>query len=323
MTVQPKQTANSFYVSNAQLGSSLRACAEAARGLGQDNRWRPNSSSETATVWRAAATDMRARTLTEADVQAITLIHSGLEHVVATAQSISGGRALLPHTLARTATEHLLRAQHLLDETASPEDRIQRRLNEWLYAIRESGYRRQGLLSSDVVAMAGLTPDDLGLSESDLLQQVHDRAEAVGEVITDRDPSNKKARVLRVEGTPGRLSTMRLAEIYTAGEAGGIPAFTMRGLSASVHGTEIGLLQSFSDGAPADPSLGGVIVPVPTQLDPPVLAFSLLGVLLSLVNATDSMRIRFAWPGHTKADRRYQREKDALLAFWSRALDAP
>ena len=219
-TVQLKQTANPVHVSNAQLGSSLRACAEAARGFGQDNRWRPNGDSETATMWRAAASDMRARTLTEADVQAITLFHSGLEHVVATAQSLSAGRALLPHTLARTATEHLLRAQHLLDETASPEDRIQRRLNEWLYAITESGYRRQGLLRSEVIATAGLTADDLGLTESDLLRQAHDRAAAVGEVITDRDPSNKKARVPRVEGTQGRLSTMRLAEIYTAGEAG-------------------------------------------------------------------------------------------------------
>ncbi len=322
-TVQPKQTANAFHVSNAQLGSSLRACAGAASGFGQDNRWRPNSDSETATVWRAAAIDMRARTLTEADVQAITLLHSGLEHVAATAQSISAGRALLPHTLARTATEHLLRAQHLLDETATSEDRIQRRLNEWLYAITESGYRRQGLLNSDVIATAGLTPDDLGLTESDLLQQAHDRAEAVGEVITDRDPSNKKTRGPRVEGTPGRLSTMRLAEIYTAGEAGGIPAFTMRALSASVHGTEIGVLQSFSDDAPADPSLGGVIVPVPAQLDPPTLAFSLLGVVLSLVNAIDSIRIRFAWASQTKADRRYQRDKDALLATWGRALNAP
>lgn len=225
-------------------------------------------------MWRAAATDMRARTLTEADVQAITLVHSGLEHVVATAQSISAGRALLPHTLARTATEHLLRAQHLFDETASPDDRIQRRLNEWLYAITESGQRRQGLIKSDVIATAGLIPDDLGLSQSELLEGAHERAVAVGETITDLDPQGKKSRYPRVEGTPGRLSTMRLAEVYTAGEAGGIPTFTMRSLSASVHGTEIGLLQSFSSDAPADPSLGDVIVPVPAQLDPPTLAFS-------------------------------------------------
>lgn len=143
--------------SRAQLGSSLRACAEAARALGHTHRWRPEGESETAATWRSAATDIRARTLTEADVQAITLLHSGLEHVVATAQSISAGRALLPHTLARTATEHLLRAQHLLDETATPRERIQRRLNEWLYAITESGYRRHGLLNSDVIATAWLT----------------------------------------------------------------------------------------------------------------------------------------------------------------------
>ena len=319
----PKQTANALPVSNAQLGSSLRACAEAAGSLGKDHRWRPNGDSETATMWRTAATDMRARTLTEADVQAITLVHSGLEHVVATAQSISARRALLPHTLARTATEHLLRAQYLLDETASSDDRIQRRLNEWLYAITESGFRRQGLINSDVIATAGLTPDDLGLSQSDLVQEAHERAAALGETITDRDPKGKKARVPRVEGTPGRISTMRLAEVYTAGAAGGIPAFTMRGLPASVHGTEIGVLQSFSDDAPADPSLGDVIVPVPAQLDPPTLAFSLLGVVLSLVNATHSIRMRFAWPNHTKADRRYERAKDALLATWSTALDAP
>lgn len=322
-TVPAKQTANALPISNAQLGSSLRACAEAAGSLGNENRWRPSGGSDTATTWRSSATDMRARTLTEADVQAITLVHSGLEHVVATAQSISAGKALLPHTLARAATEHLLRAQHLLDETASPDVRIQRRLNEWLYAITESGHRRQGLLTSDVVATAGLNPDDLGQPQSDLIQEVRERADAVGEMITDRDPAGKKVRAARVEGTPGRISTMRLAEIYTAGEAGGIPAFTMRSLSASVHGTEIGLLQSFSDDSPADPSLGDVIVPVPAQLDPPTLAFSLLGVVLSLVNATDSIRSRFAWANHTKADRRYDRSKEALQATWGTTLNAP
>lgn len=316
----PVQTANASLVSNAQLGSSLRKCAEAVGGLGKEHRWRPNGESDTAVMWRAAATDLRARTLTEADVQAITLVRSGLEHVIATAQSISAGRALLPHTLARTATEHLLRAQHLLDETASPDDRIQRRLNEWLYAITESGQRRQGLVNSDVIATAGLTPDDLGLSQSDLLQEAHERAAAVGETITERDPQGKRTRYPRVEGTPGRLSTMRLAEIYTAGEARGIPSFTMRNLSATVHGTEIGVLQSFSDAAPEDPSLGDVIVPEPIQLDPPTLAFSLLGVLLSLLNTTDSIRVRFGWPNHSKADRRYDRAKDALMATWSSAL---
>lgn len=324
LTVVPvKKTADDSLISNAQLGSSLRTCAEAARHLGKEHRWRPNGDSDAAAMWRAAATDMRARTLTEADVQAITLVHSGLEHVVATAQSISAGRALLPHTLARTATEHLLRAQHLLDETASPDDRIQRRLNEWLYAITESGQRRQGLINSDVIATAGLTPDDLGLSQSDLMHEAHERADALGETITDRDPNGRKSRYARVDGTLGRLSTMRLAEVYTAGEAGGIPSFTMRSLSATVHGTEIGVLQSFSEDAPEDPTLGDVIVPDPVQLDPPTLAFSLLGVVLSLLNTTDSIRVRFGWPNQSKADRRYDRAKDALMATWSAALDAP
>lgn len=192
-----------------------------------------------------------------------------------------------------------------------------------MYAITESGQRQQGLIKSDVIATAGLTPDDLGLSQSDLLQEAHERAAAVGETITDRDIQGKKSRYPRVEGTPGRLSTMRLAEIYTAGEAGGIPSFTMRNLSATVHGTEIGVLQSFTDDAPEDPSLGYVIVPEPVQLDPPTLAFSLLGVVLSLVNATESIRLRFEWPSQTRADQRYERAKDALLASWGAALDTP
>ncbi len=240
--------------------------------------------------------------------------------MVATAQSITAGKALLPHTLARTATEHLLRTHHLLDETATSRERIQRRLNEWLYAITEAGHRRQGLLNSDVIATAGLTPADLGLPLPDQLHEAYERAAAVGETITNLGANGKKIRVPRVEGTPGRISTMSLAEIYTAGGAGGIPAFTMRSLSASVHGTEIGVLQSFSNDSPADPYLGGVIVPEPAQLDPPALAFSLLGVVLTVVNTTDSIRIRFGWPDHTPADRRYERAKDALIRIWSTAI---
>lgn len=79
------------------------------------------------------------------------MLHSGLEHAAATGQSISAGRPFVPHSLARTAMEHLLRAQHLLDADAAPDERIRRRLNEWLYAIVESNYRREGLLNTEPV----------------------------------------------------------------------------------------------------------------------------------------------------------------------------
>lgn len=134
-------------ITHAQLGSALRECTESARALGAAHRWRPNTYSASAANWRAADQDPVARTLCEADVQAITLLHSGYEHAAATGQSISAGRPFLPHSLARTATEHLLRAQHLLDMEAAPGERIRRRMNEWLYAIVESSYRREGLLN--------------------------------------------------------------------------------------------------------------------------------------------------------------------------------
>lgn len=309
-------------VTHAQLGSSLRACAATSLRLGVAHRWRPAADSEVAANWRASATDAAARTLTEADVQGLMLVRSGLEHALATGASISGGRAVLPHTLGRTALEHLLRAQHLLDENAEPPERIERRLNEWLYAIVESDYRRQGLIGTPHFAALGLDAQDLGADKATLLESVEQRAAALGLSITDR-PSGKKIKVPRVAGSRGRASTMALAETYTAGGAVGFPSFTLRGHSASVHGTEIGLLGSFASSALPDDQLGGVILPEPKPMEVPSLAFSLLGVLLSVVNVTDSLRVRFGWPSHVKSDREHQRARDRAVEVWGSALDSP
>lgn len=124
-----------------------------------------------------------------------------------------------------------------------------------------------------------------------------------------------------VVGTAGRPTTMKLAEIYTAGGASGIPSFTLRGHSALIHGTEIGLLNCFTSEAP-DPGLGGVNLPRPSAMDPPALAFSLLGVLLTVVNATDAIRSRFDWSVDLSADRRQRQAVTRAVDIWSAAINA-
>lgn len=312
-------TSTDRVVSRAQLGSSLRDCAESSRALGARHGWRPAPDSESAEDWQAAASDPTARTLCEADVQAVTLLHSGLEHACVTGQLISAGRAFLPHTVARTTTEHLLRAQFLLDADADRPERARRRLNEWLHAIIESNHRRQGLVNTGVLETVQLDPAGLGKDKSVLLAEVSSRAEGVGEAILT---TGKWAKSPRVAGTEGRPSPMRLAERYTAGGAAGIPSFTMRGHSAMTHGTEIGTLACFSDDAPADPALGDVIVPQPRPMDVPETAFCLLGVLLTTINALDEVRIRFGWPPDAKVDRRYDRAKAKAVETWSAAVNA-
>ena len=122
-------------------------------------------------------------------------------------------------------------------------------------------------------------------------------------------------------GTNGRLSTMRLAELYTAGEASGIPSFTMRGHSAVTHGTEIGILSHFADNSPEDPNLGGVIVLCPEAMDVASTAFSLLGVLLTSLNATDAMRQHFGWPASAAIDRKYEEAQAKATETWSAAVN--
>lgn len=306
--------------SRSQLGATLRSCAESARALGAHHRWRPDLAAESAEDWRPAAVDMAARTLCEADVQAVTLMHSGLEHAAVTGQLLAAGRVFLPHTAARTASEHLLRAQHLVDPTTTPEERRRRRLNEWAYAAVEADYRRQGLISSVLKTADWVDPEeplDLGKSKKELFAEIAERATAIGEELFI---GGKHANLPRVAGTDGRLSTMRLAELYTAGDASGIPSFTMRGHSAVTHGTEIGILSHFAEDAPEDPNLGGVIVPRPEALDVASTAFSLLGVLLACLNATDAMRQRFGWPASAAIDRRYEKAQAKATETWSTAL---
>lgn len=265
---------------------------------------------------------MTARTLCEADVQAVTLMHSGLEHAAATGQLLSAGRVFLPHTVARTASEHLLRAQHLVDPTASPKERRQRRLNEWAYAAVESDYRRRGLTSSILKTADWVDPDeplDLGKSKEELFAEISERAADIGEGMLTK---GRYAKLPCVVGTDGRLSTMRLAELYTAGGATGIPSFTMRGHSAVTHGTETGILGHFAADAPEDRKLGGVIVPRPEALDVAATAFSLLGVLLACLNATDAMCQRFGWPASAAIDRRYEKARTKATETWSRAVNS-
>uniref|UniRef100_UPI00286E7399 hypothetical protein n=1 Tax=Nocardioides sp. TaxID=35761 RepID=UPI00286E7399 len=128
-------------------------------------------------------------------------MHSGLEHAAVTGQLLAAGRVFLPHTVARTASEHLLRAQHLVDPTATPEERRRRRLNEWAYAAVESDYRRQGLISSVLKTADWVDPEeplDLGKSKKELFAEISERAKAIGEELS---VTGKHAKLPRVAGT--------------------------------------------------------------------------------------------------------------------------
>jgi hypothetical protein len=89
-------------------------------------------------TWDRWRKDALSQTVLEADMQGALLVRTSLEHLVTLAEAISRRRAWVPHTVARTAIEHALRARHLLDPQATDLQRAARRLNEWMYAISEA-----------------------------------------------------------------------------------------------------------------------------------------------------------------------------------------
>src|SRR5204863_4511143 len=74
-------------VSAHQLGATLRTLAERCLEVGHQWAWEPAPDSMAAKDWGIEArSDAMARTLAEADVQAVILLRSALEHAIVTAQ---------------------------------------------------------------------------------------------------------------------------------------------------------------------------------------------------------------------------------------------
>lgn len=145
-------------------------------------------------MWQVASIEWQtaeealARTAAEADVHAIALIHSGLEHADLVARTVSRGLAYSPHTVARTAEEHLLRALHYqVTNRASAlgghEDQLaiaEVRFNQVLSNLSESGRLAGGLAATD---WAALTNDDIVAEQ---WKETRSRVEALGWQIETR-----------------------------------------------------------------------------------------------------------------------------------------
>lgn len=96
----------------------------------------------------------------------------------------------------------------------------------------------------------------------------------------------------------------------------------MRGQAAIAHGSEIGLLACTADDGLPVSALGDIIVPVPQPMTVPNIAFNLLSVVLTTVNAVEAVRTRFAWPAHPRLDRRYESASAKMTRLWADAVNA-
>jgi hypothetical protein len=120
----------------------------------------------------------------------------------------------------------------------------------------------------------------------------------------------------------GRLSTMRLSEMYLVNddEGGqGVPSFLWRNHSAVSHGMETGLMQSTTEDL--DPETG-INVPRPRIMSTPELAYALMGVPLMTVNAMRSLSNRFDWQLTGKEGAALEKTRDHMLEMWQIAVNA-
>ena len=292
-----------------QLGAVLREYSASARKVGDENRWRVAPGSAEATVWKAAA-DTRGPlefTLTEADVHAVLLVRSALAHADEVGRTISAQQPFLPNSVGRTVVEHALRARFVLDESATPQERAERRLDDLLYAVTEAERQREGFAKQ-----AKLAEGELG-DLSGRLKDVEARAAALGFTVTKTKAGGRRA------SDAGRPGTGSLAERYLAGEYPGVLGLLVRGHAASSHGVETALLDASTD--EFDPETG-IHMPQPAVMAPPLLSIALMGVPLALISTVDTLATRFEWPKDGKAWQALDRSRTRLLETWSAASNA-
>lgn len=279
-----------------------------AQRLGDANRWRPAPTSEAAVTWADASITESplALTLTEADVQAILLIRSAIDHTDVVARAITRRDPFLPHSISRVALEHALRALYLIEPGLTPAQRVERRLDDLLHAVAETERQRTGLLKWGL--LASLEPDPMEKE----LDQIEARASALHLTIT----ITRRGRRVSEHGRP---STIALAEKYLSGPYGGIAEFLIRGHGASVHGVETAFLGATTD--QYDPTTG-INLPVPILADTPSLAFMLLNVPLALGRAFRDLASQFGWSGKGKPWREWERQQARLVSTWAEAIGA-
>lgn len=297
-------------VSAMQLGASLRALAEGCLTVGDQWAWEPAPDSKAAEDWGLDAySDALARTLAEADVHAVSLLRSALEHAVVTAQAISAGRAFVPLTTGRTATEHAVRAQYLFDAEAPRLERAARRMNEWLFAIEEREWQRKG-----IVAASHPGADQIEDS-SRQLRLVEERVAALG--LGLEKSRNGRRHISGYEERPG---PMVLSERYLSdADAHGVTTAIFKTKHAFMHGLETGLLSASVE----VPSSFEVQLMRPQQMPVGDLAFSLLQVAFSAFNATRAMAVRFERGGDGDvAWGRLIKNRESLLETWAAPISS-
>lgn len=245
-------------------------------------------------------------TLAEAEAHGVLLVRSALEHASAVATAISSRRPFLPHSIGRTALEHALRAHHLLDPDATSIERVGRRLDEWLYAVTESGYRRIGIVK------AGHPGSEDVQDETVMVERIRIRAASLG-----LDVVKGQRDDYRVTPT-GRASTMSLAESQLGAGGAGVPTFLIRNHAAVAHGVETGLLACAVDGIDLET---GINVPEPMIAEPPDLAYGLMCVPLAMVNAIRALSLRLEWEQSDTRWRDYTRDHARLIETWERAVE--
>lgn len=317
-------------VSAETVVATLRSCVDAAHRLGRANEWVPRNGSVSAGIWEIASSEWRtpaealARTVAEAEVHAVALVRSGLEHADLVSRTVARGLAYAPHTVARTAEEHLLRALHYLvtsqhGEIGSVEDQraiAEVRLNQVLSNLNESERLHFGVLKSEW----GHLVDQQSID--DQWTQCRAIAEALGWAID----SNRN--VARLAHTPsGRISTMTLASMYLAdvdtSEFDGrvLTQLIARTHGSAAHGYETGLLSSTRI-EPRDDLAFAALTIEPEQMEVGKLTFDLMLVPLCVVNVVESLAERFGWADGRPYET-YMTSRRRMLDTWSAVVSLP
>ena len=289
-------------VTAAQLGGTLRKSVVAAQRLGAVHAWLPASETPLMTP-STRVSEVLATTCAEAEAHAALLVQSSLEHADAVAVFISRRSPFLPHSVGRTANEHALRAMHFLDPTVDERERAARRMNEWLYAIKETRRRRVGIVNAGHPG-AELMPD-----EAPMRERIFARAETLG-LLVNRTQDGGYVGALR------RVSTMKLAEQYlSAPGGGGVSSAALRLHAGMTHGVETALLSTSEHG-----ERGGRRLATPKSMEPSVLAFHLMGVLVATVNAIRSLAVRYHWDLEGRAADVLATHQAGAMDTWQRAI---
>jgi len=226
-------------VTAQELGASLQRATAVSIKMGRTYNWAPALGAQDAWARAAQDGDPLALTITEADSHSALLVQSSLEHAGAAAHYISRSSPFVPHSIARTAIEHGLRAMHYMDDRATELERAARRLNEWLYALQESAWLRKGIVAAGHEGAEEL-PD-----ERPMLDRILARANALG-------LESKQTKQWWTVGPEPRASTMSIAERYLGSEgAQGVVSMVMRGHAGMDHGVETALLGMTEPGSTA------------------------------------------------------------------------